>query len=92
MSVKYHVTGRQLAAGRVLAGLSQQSIADAAKVSIATLRRMEASIGVPGAMPNNVDSVQRTLEALGILFTNERGRLAVSVGESRTSTYTLDNI
>ena len=82
MAISYHVTGRQLAAGRVLAGFSQQKIADDARVSIATLRRIEATVGVPGAMPNNVDAVKRALEALGIEFTfDERGRPGVRVGE-----------
>ncbi|WP_172293771.1 helix-turn-helix transcriptional regulator [Pseudoruegeria sp. HB172150] len=80
MSVLYHVTGRQLAAGRVLAGFSQEKVAKDANVSIATLRRIEASYGIPSALPNNVDAVKRAIEGLGIDFTfDQQGREGVKV-------------
>ncbi|MEI4492603.1 helix-turn-helix transcriptional regulator [Mameliella alba] len=83
MSVKYHVTGRQLAAARVLAGLSQAFIAERAHVSLPTLRRMEASLGVPSAMENNIEAVKRCLEDVGIDFIfDASGRPGVKVSES----------
>lgn len=75
----YHTTGRQLAAARILVGWSQERVSAAANVSIATLRRIESAIGVPSAMPNNVDAVQRVLEAAGIEFTHEMGKIGITL-------------
>ncbi|MEF9605478.1 helix-turn-helix transcriptional regulator [Paracoccus sp. PXZ] len=63
-----HPTGRQIAAARVLAGLGQTDLAAAAKVSVPTLRRMEASDGPATGMVNNVEAVRRALEEAGIEF------------------------
>jgi len=71
MSESYHPTGRQLAAGRVLLGLDQPTIAAASKVSIPTLRRMEASHGAASGLPNNVEAVRRALEQAGVEFLHE---------------------
>ena len=73
MSEKYHPTGRQIAAGRALAGISQSELAEAARVSIPTLRRMEASEGPASGMANNVTAVMRALEAVGVIFVPENG-------------------
>ena len=62
--------GRQVAAGRVLAGLSQSVLAARAKISVPTLRRMEAAEGATGGYINNVNAVRRALEAEGIEFLN----------------------
>ncbi|AJD45460.1 helix-turn-helix domain-containing protein [Rhizobium sp. SEMIA 4085] len=63
-----HITGKQLAAARVLAGLGQVELAKNANVSAPTLRRMEASEGEVKGMANNVVAVVRALEAAGIAF------------------------
>jgi hypothetical protein len=60
MSEKYHVTGRQIAAARTLAGINQDELADRTNISVPTLRRMEASAGGAAGLPNNV----------GVEFTN----------------------
>lgn len=70
MSDDRRLTGRQIAAGRVLAGLSQADLASTAKISVPTLGRMEASAGTASGYANNVDAVRRALEAAGIEFTN----------------------
>jgi transcriptional regulator with XRE-family HTH domain len=62
------VLGRQIAAARVLLGLKQEVLAEAAFISVPTLRRMEASKGPTGGYANNVVSVRRALEAAGIEF------------------------
>lgn len=67
------VTGRQLAAARVLAGLTQGEIAERAGVSIPTLKRMEAADGVVSGIPNNIKAVIAALEAAGIIFIPENG-------------------
>jgi len=68
-----HITGRQIAAARVLAGLGQKQVADASSISVPTLRRMEASTGPSAGLPNNVAAVRRALEAAGVEFIAENG-------------------
>lgn len=63
-----HITGRQIAAGRALAGMGQSELAATAHVSVATLRRMEASEGPAAGLPNNVRAVRAALEAAGVEF------------------------
>ena len=70
MSENDRLTGRQIAAARTLVGLSQTELATAAKISAPTLRRMESSEGEASGYANNVDAVQRALEAAGVEFTN----------------------
>lgn len=70
MSEKYHPTGRQIAAARTLAGISQADLAASAQISVPTLRRMEASEGQASGMANNVAAVMRALEKAGIEFLN----------------------
>jgi transcriptional regulator with XRE-family HTH domain len=70
MSVLDRLTGRQIAAGRVLAGLSQAELASAANISVPTLGRMEASTGPASGYANNVGAVRRVLESAGVEFTN----------------------
>lgn len=73
MSERNHPTGRQIAAARVLIGLSQADLASSANVSVPTLRRMEASNGPATGMANNVDAVTRALEAAGVELIPENG-------------------
>ncbi|WP_152968454.1 helix-turn-helix domain-containing protein [Gemmobacter sp. LW-1] len=70
---EFHPTGRQLAAARALAGLTQGDVAEAARISIPTLKRMEASEGPAAGMANNVEAVRRALEAAGVEFIPENG-------------------
>lgn len=65
-----HPTGRQIAAARALAGLTQAELATSAKISIPTLKRMEASPGAATGMTNNVDAVCRALREVGVEFLN----------------------
>ncbi|MDO6478623.1 helix-turn-helix domain-containing protein [Shimia thalassica] len=73
MSEKYQPTGRQIAAARTLLGMSQPDLADAANISVPTLRRMEASPGEATGLANNVSAVQSALEAAGIAFLQPNG-------------------
>lgn len=68
-----HPTGRQLAAARTLIGMSQAAVAEAARISVPTLKRMEASEGPAAGMANNVEAVRRALEAAGVQFIPENG-------------------
>jgi len=78
------LSGRQIAAGRVLAGLSQSVLAARAKISVPTLRRMEAAEGASGGYINNVSAVRRALEAEGIEFLNH-GEPGVRLKSKRAS-------
>jgi hypothetical protein len=67
---KHHITGRQIAAARTLLGINQPELAARARISLPTLKRMEASPGLSVGMVNNVVAVRMALEAAGVEFTN----------------------
>ncbi|RWY85157.1 XRE family transcriptional regulator [Rhizobium leguminosarum] len=67
------VTGRQLAAARTLAQMSQAEVAKAANVSVPTLKRMEGASGAVPGMTNNVAAVVRALEDAGVMFIPSNG-------------------
>ena len=73
MSEKRQITGRQIAAARALAGMSQADLAKAGNISVQTLGRMEASEGPASGMANNVAAVRAALESAGIEFIAENG-------------------
>lgn len=73
MSQKDHLlpTGRQIAAARALLAMGQAALAEAASISVPTLKRMEASSGTPTGMTNNVRAVVTALEDAGVIFVAE---------------------
>ena len=70
-----HLRGRQIAAARTLLGLGQKELAEAALISVPTLKRMEASVGTVSGLPNNILAVKAALEAAGIEFIPDGVRL-----------------
>ena len=65
------ITSRQLRAARALLGLDQRALARAARLSLPTIQRMEASDGV---IRGNVESLMKLIAALdraGIELINE---------------------
>ena len=67
-------TGSQLAAARTLIGMDQVTLAAASGLSANTIRNMEASKAKPIAgRAQNVQAVQRALEAAGVQFIPENG-------------------
>lgn len=68
MSEKNQLTGRQIAAARALAGLGQSELAEAANISVPTLRRMESSDGKASGYANNLLAIRTALEAAGVVF------------------------
>lgn len=73
MSENDQPTGRQIAAARALIGLAQGELASAARISVPTLRRMEASEGPASGMANNVAAVCAELERRGVIFIVSNG-------------------
>jgi transcriptional regulator with XRE-family HTH domain len=74
------ITSRQLRAARALAGVDQKALAKAARLSVPTIQRMEASDGV---VRGNVESLMKLIAALhrlGIELIDER---ATSAGGGR---------
>ena len=61
----------QLRAARGLLGWSQNELAEAARVGLSTIRRMEASNGPLRGTAENVWKVQKALEEAGVIFINE---------------------
>lgn len=55
------MTGRQLKAARALLGIDQGELAARSGVSVATVRRMEAT---PGIVRANVETLMKIIEAL----------------------------
>lgn len=74
LKIKKLVSGRQIAAGRALLGMTQSELAALASISIPTLKRMEASDGAAQGLTNNVDAVCRALEAAGVLLIEPNGQ------------------
>ena len=65
------LTSDQIRAARALLRWSAQKLADESGVSWKTIQRMEASEGVPSATARNIEKIQKTLEAAGIIFIDE---------------------
>ncbi len=66
------ISGRQMKAARALLDMDQRTLAQLSGVSIATIRRMEAS---PGTVRSNVDTLVKIVETL-----EEEGVLLIGSG------------
>jgi hypothetical protein len=75
------ITGRQIAAARVLAGLGQIGLAELAGISVPTLERMEATAGAVGELPNDIRAVRSALKSAGVVFLRA-GECAAGIGLS----------
>lgn len=73
MSETIQISGRQIAAARALAGIGQAELAERARVSVPTLRRMEAAEGPAPGMANNIAAIRAALESAGVEFIAEHG-------------------
>lgn len=67
------LTSDQIRAARALVRWSARELAEAAKVSLPTIQRMEGVSGVPNAMASTMDAVQRALEGQGVVFIEPNG-------------------
>jgi transcriptional regulator with XRE-family HTH domain len=67
------VSIRQLKAARSLIGWSQEELASAAKVSVPTIKRLEAVEGLLGGRQTTAEKIRAALEKAGIEFIHENG-------------------
>ncbi len=72
------ITSEQIRAARALLRWEQRDLADASKVSLPSIKRLEMIPGPLVAMPRTIEALRAALEAAGIEFTNG-GRLGVKV-------------
>ncbi len=64
------LTSELIRAARALIRWEQRDLAEASAVSLATIKRLEATRGVLGAHRSTLMALRRALEAVGIEFTN----------------------
>jgi predicted transcriptional regulator len=64
------ITAAQLRGARAMLGMSQAELADKAKVSVPTIKRLEAGDGPLKGTYETVAAAISVLEAAGIVFTN----------------------
>lgn len=74
------ITAAQLRAARALLGMDQRMLAEAARLSLPTIQRMEASQGV---IRGHVDSLMKLVAALDRAGIELIGENAVSTGGGR---------
>jgi transcriptional regulator with XRE-family HTH domain len=68
-----NITTGQVRAARALLRWTAEELAQAAGVSVATIRRAEPTDGPLTMMPANAAAIVRALEAAGIIFVPENG-------------------
>ena len=61
----------QIKAARAMLGWSTQGLAEAAGVSVATIKKYEQQAGIPRANARILDSIVRSLNAAGVQFTGD---------------------
>ncbi|MFU8865879.1 MAG: transcriptional regulator [Rhodobacterales bacterium] len=62
------ITSEQIKAARAALGLTVKTIAEATEIGTATLKRYEASSGVPKSRKGHLATLQTYFEAAGIEF------------------------
>jgi transcriptional regulator with XRE-family HTH domain len=67
------VSIRQIKAARILLGWSQDDLATASKVSLPTIKRLEASDGPVGGRETTGAKLTSALEVAGVEFISENG-------------------
>ena len=65
------MTSEQMRAARALLRWDQKRLADAAGISVETVKRLEKTPGRVSAYLATVDAIRKALEAAGVEFTND---------------------
>ena len=79
MSDTLLITGRLIAAARVLTGISRTDLANASGISISTLTRLEAGGSAPPQSESDVAAIRRALEGFGAMFIAESDGIGAGV-------------
>jgi transcriptional regulator with XRE-family HTH domain len=69
----YLQSSEQLRAARAILRLEQKALSDASKVSLATIKRLEANPGALTANRPTIAALQLALESAGVEFIDENG-------------------
>jgi hypothetical protein len=67
------ITSEQVRAARALLRWEQRNLADASKVSLPSIKRLEISPGPLAAQARTVDAIRSALERGGVVFLDENG-------------------
>ena len=67
------LTSEQIRAARALLRWDQKTLADAAGVSVETIKRLEKTPGKVSAYTGTMEAIQNALETAGVDFTNDNG-------------------
>ena len=65
------LTSEQIRAARGLLRWSQSQLAEAAGISVETVKRLEKTPGPVSAYTGTMEAIQKALEAAGVEFTND---------------------
>lgn len=74
------LTSAQIRAARALVEWTQPRLAEAAKLSVPTIRRMESDRGPSASTLANVEAVRRALEEAGVVFLDPGKNLTGGAG------------
>ena len=64
------ITSEQIRAARALLRWEQRDLAEASKVSLPSIKRLETIPGRLAAQPRTIDALRSAIEAAGVEFTN----------------------
>ena len=62
------ISGKQIRAGRLLLNIDSDELARISKVGLATIKRFEATSGIPPSRSGNLEKVKTALETRGVVF------------------------
>lgn len=62
------ITSEQIRAARAALGVTVKAVAEATEIGIATLKRYEATTGVPKSRKGHLDTLKKHYESVGIEF------------------------
>lgn len=79
MNSKTEISGRQIAAARLLTGVSRAELATAAGVPVAMLKRLEASGSATFSGGTKAAAVREALETFGAIFLFEEEGIGAGV-------------
>ena len=65
------ITAEQIRGARAMLRWSAKKLAEVSGISIPTIQRMEAATGVPTSISKNLETIERTLRAAGIIFIDD---------------------